>query len=94
MEDYDAPKFQIFSTATAFAGQGEKCSNNTQCSATQECIENNCLERGHTKITLSWTSKSDIDMHLLTPRKNEISGGRLENGKLGNEKADGGSNDF
>lgn len=60
-------------TPPAFAKQGKECTNRTQCSTDEVCRQHNCLEDGNVKITVSWTSNADVDLHVLTPKGNEIS---------------------
>lgn len=60
-------------TSTTTTG-GASCENGTTCAAGEACVSgtNMCVKNGAFRITLSWTPSKDIDLHVVTPRNEEL----------------------
>ena len=63
----------------------EECSGSGSCGLNKACFENNCLNTGTVKVTLSWTSQTDLDLYVKAPSGKTLSldnpfleGGRLQ----------------
>ncbi len=53
-------------------GSGDACVPDG-CQAGTACFEGTCVGTGRLRFSLSWTVNSDFDLHVLTPKGNEIS---------------------
>jgi len=62
------------SNTTTSAASGGRCDNGTTCAAGQACVSgtNLCVRSAPFRITLSWTSPIDLDLHVVTPRNEEV----------------------
>jgi len=49
-----------------------ECARDEDCDGSEECFEGTCVSGGVFRVTLSWEFESDLDLHVVTPRGNEI----------------------
>lgn len=56
------------------AATGGQCEDGTTCAAGQACVSgtNLCTKAGAFRITLSWETALDLDLHVVTPRNEEL----------------------
>ncbi len=48
-------------------GSNGACVSDRGCGASQDCVADTCVESGPLRITLYWSERTDIDLHILTP---------------------------
>ena len=58
----------LLASTSAFAAIPKQCFTQETCGAKKTCIEHNCLiDSNSIKITLSWTTGTDLDLLVTTP---------------------------
>lgn len=72
-------------TGSGDKGSGEACTATEECIPGHACFNGFCVGEGSLRISLSFTTDADFDLHVLTPNASEI--------YYGNRDADGGTLD-
>ncbi|MCB9703165.1 MAG: hypothetical protein H6711_14825 [Myxococcales bacterium] len=65
---------------------GDPCVDNSDCVEGSVCFGDVCVQEGTFRVSLSWTVRSDFDLHVQTPSGSELS--------YANPSADGGELDL
>jgi hypothetical protein len=51
---------------------GQSCLDVEDCVAGATCFEETCVGEGALRVSLAWDRRTDLDLHVLTPRGEEI----------------------
>jgi uncharacterized protein YfaP (DUF2135 family) len=51
---------------------GSECVQDPDCAADQVCFDGTCVGSGQLRVSLSWDTRTDLDLHVQTPSGAEV----------------------
>ena len=62
-----ADRAMVFGEGEGDGQSGDPCEFQGDCQSGSECVEGVCVQSGLLRVTLSWDTVTDLDLHVETP---------------------------